>query len=57
MPIPAQCGEPVRYWNPFGGHGQVPCDLAPQHEGDHDSRQLLLRPGDTVSLSIFPEGE
>jgi hypothetical protein len=46
------CGAPVRYFTPCGDPGEVPCDLTPQHDGDHDSGQLLLRPGQTVSIPL-----
>jgi hypothetical protein len=49
---PEVCGAPISYFTPAGTFGQVPCDLAPLHDGEHDSSQLLLRPGDTVSIPL-----
>lgn len=46
------CGAPISYLTPAGTSGEVPCDLTSLHDGDHDSSQLLLRPGDTVSVPL-----
>ncbi len=51
-----ECGEPVRYITPAGTGGEVPCDLAPQHDGEHDSGELFLRPSETIRFAgFFPE--
>jgi hypothetical protein len=47
-----ECGEPVDYFTPAGTHGRVLCDLPPSHEGEHDSGELLLRPGDAPRVLL-----
>lgn len=44
------CGREIRYVTPLGNPGSVPCDLTPDHGGECDSSQLLLRPADAPKL-------
>ena len=44
------CGKTIGYRTPAGTFGEVPCDLAPLHDGEHDSSQLLLRPEHALKL-------
>jgi hypothetical protein len=51
------CGTPIVYVTPGGTRGEEPCDLAPLHEGAHDSSQLLLRPDQTITLPLAYFGD
>ena len=49
------CGREIRFITPLGNPGSEPCDLAPDHEGECDSSQLFLRPGDALKLDFLAE--